>query len=311
MKVYGAADIRGRKVNLRFSFAHKPSVFEVFYVANTAFNNYYAVEGLPNTFHIRCGALFDPSTQRWVTLSRDSKLSSNSQIYFFQVDLTESMSHIEDPVSARPYLNGFHQSHITRGRLMDAEDVNTNHQPQQQPVVDPAVSLPPPPSTPRRSESLPQDVSEILKHRPNSAAASHSGSSRSITPPARPEHATWHNILQEQRESSTRPCEEGRYISHARGYADSTTSTSVIASVPPKSHSMPRASSSSCRPPSRGRAAASSDTSIISFVGLGKNSRCESVLKEEHQRFVHRLELPLDDFRRSLREESVGSVSIL
>eukprot|EP00796_Vickermania_ingenoplastis_P005945 gene5945-4254_t len=111
MKLYGATDFEGRKVNLEFTFSGRaaPSVYELYYKATTAFNNFFAYHGSPYTFHIRCGAVYDTDSRQWKTLHCSTTLTPESQVYFFQVDIPESMGPIDAPASSYPYLDGFRQ----------------------------------------------------------------------------------------------------------------------------------------------------------------------------------------------------------
>lgn len=111
MRIFGATDFEGRKINLEFSFSSStpPSIAELFFKATTAFNNFFAFHGSPFTFHIRCAAVFQENQRRWITVGRGTRLFPDAQVYFFQVHLPESTKEIEPPILAFPYLAGYQQ----------------------------------------------------------------------------------------------------------------------------------------------------------------------------------------------------------
>lgn len=117
MIIYGATDFEGKKVNLEFNFSSgsPPSIFELYFYAATAFNNYFAFHHSPYTFCLRCGAVFDEKSLKWRILKPSSTLSSGVQVYFFQMELSESTGAIEPSISSYPFLKGYRQP--TRKRV--------------------------------------------------------------------------------------------------------------------------------------------------------------------------------------------------
>lgn len=111
MRIFCATDFEGRKINLEFKFSSTspPSMSELFFQAVTAFNNYFAFHGSPFTFHIRSAAVYNESEERWETFRRSTVLFPDAQVYFFQVNLHETLKEIEPPVLAFPYLTGYQQ----------------------------------------------------------------------------------------------------------------------------------------------------------------------------------------------------------
>lgn len=125
MKVLGATDFEGEKINLEFDFSSRwaPTVYELLYKATTAFNNYFAVHGGRYTFYIRCAAVFDEARKEWKTLRPSTALAPNDQVYFFQVDVQESTGAIPTPTSAQPYLDLSHRYALQRNPLTRSTDI--------------------------------------------------------------------------------------------------------------------------------------------------------------------------------------------
>ncbi|KAH9579737.1 BILBO1 [Trypanosoma melophagium] len=100
-----ATDVDGEKVNLRFLFdAYGPSVTQLLNRAAVAFNNLFHRCGIPRAFATSAAVVFNETQCTWDRLERSTQLLHNSQVYLFQPDILDLPAVIPEPYEAQPLL---------------------------------------------------------------------------------------------------------------------------------------------------------------------------------------------------------------
>ncbi|KEG14652.1 hypothetical protein DQ04_00361140 [Trypanosoma grayi] len=103
-----AADCDGEKVNLRFLFdSYGPSVTQLLNRATIAFNNLFHHRSIPRAFAASAAVVFNDLHSTWDRLERSTQLLHNSQVYLFQPDIIDLPAEIPEPFESQPLLGDY------------------------------------------------------------------------------------------------------------------------------------------------------------------------------------------------------------
>ncbi|ORC90883.1 uncharacterized protein TM35_000073070 [Trypanosoma theileri] len=263
-----ATDLDGEKVNLRFLFdAYGPSVTQLLNRAIVAFNNLFHHCGIPRAFAASAAVVFNETQCTWDRLVRSTQLLHNSQVYLFQPDILDLPAVIPEPYEAQPLLGDAYVS--PRREASDSPR-----------AVGPAHYEPRPPFTHTSPVVLPHSNDTKKKGGLYKTASTGTMGSKS------------------------------RYSKHAgedRDYIGDDSTHATPFSTPKRGHNGTLVSSG--RTILKGREHDSYSVSPLVQQPTEENyiiysDGRKSILRDEREKIEHQWRLPLDEMRRSLKEET-------
>lgn len=321
MHIFAATDFEGRKVNLEFTFSSEkpPSVSELFFNAVTAFNNFFAFHGSPFTFHIRSAAIFNEEECCWKTLRRSTALFPSAQVYFFQVNLHESVKEIEPATSSFPFLGGYKQrARYGKNSPSEPPSLSPKVEPDEEKKELPTSSYlsPPPLSGSFASSPSCLNLKSAISPKKEGSLHSPNASGRQEASSMDSDAHTPRNTQKVKFQGSSPPCMKGIQSENLSG-SPSPISPYHFPLTPSSYHSsenirMKNAAWKVYSPSVQMRSLSRSDEFRHDAYASGKNSFSEgyfgtregSIFREERDKFAHLMVLPVDDVRKIVRDES-------